>query len=220
METEDEDNERQRKCNQRTLSMPAKGRRRIRPRSRLRNSFGSSSGCSSSGSLATDVSESTTTDIYFIYNPSKQNDAKQREDGAETENRNRFKKYGQLRKSNLAMFELGKKKPKLSSTSTSASVSSDLSSYTKHSNLDVHALSLREHLRLARIQHCRFKNAIRIALVLFCVGWFLFNAITILSEYVNYETMVYMEFRSPSKTLPPGITICAYVIQSLNGLNQ
>ena len=201
---------------QTSSAMPSvKERQKIRPRSKRCLSMGSTSGfSSSSGSIETDVSV-TNTDIFYIYNPIKSIDGTQKFNETQPSNRDRYKK-SRLRpkaKLNLEQFEITESNlEQRMSTSTSASVYSSPQGYIKHSNLDVHALSLAEQLRLARIHFFTVPNGIRIALVLFCLGWFIFNAVTIFQEYLTFETLVYMEYRPPKYTLPPAISICTHIL--------
>jgi len=85
-------------------------------------------------------------------------------------------------------------------------------SYSRHCNLDVRALSLQESVHLARIHYLTIPNVIRLALVVFCLGWFIFNSVTILSEYLEYGTVVNLEFQPPKITQPPAISICTHCI--------
>lgn len=80
--------------------------------------------------------------------------------------------------------------------------------YVKHDNLDTKKLNFRQRLRLSRVHFMQKSNLIRILFILFCLGWFVYNATVVLKQFLVFDTIVYMEYLSPNSTNPPAITIC------------
>lgn len=192
---------------------PCKGRRKMREHATTHKpSTDSTSGFSSLGSLTTEMSESNS-DIFYIYKPIISMDSlKQSSEGQQARDRykkSRFRSAAQLQ---LGHPQSGPNEEEPVTTTSHFSSSMDSVSYVKHSNLDVRELTFAERVHLARLHYLTIRNGIRLALVLFCLGWFIYNAYTILKEYTEYGTVVYMEYRQPKFTGPPAISICTHCI--------
>lgn len=84
--------------------------------------------------------------------------------------------------------------------------------YIKHRNLEVRPLTFFEQIRLARVHYLTTANGIRLFLVLFFLAWFVFNAFTIWQDFRYHEGIVYLEYQTPNRSHPPGITICSHCI--------
>lgn len=90
------------------------------------------------------------------------------------------------------------------------SSSVDLKSYkfTRHTYLDVKPLSWKEKFYLARIRYLNISNGIRFIVVALCLSTFGYFVSTTLSSL--YETVVHLESKPPTQTLPPAISICTH----------
>ena len=53
-------------------------------------------------------------------------------------------------------------------------------------------------------------NILRFTLILVCFGWFCSNVFKIVSKYMEFNTIVMVEYLQPNQTDLPGFTICAY----------
>ena len=209
-------------CQQQLEMPPAKSRRRVRPLLKDQppqySTSGSTSGFSSS-SVATDDAFESTSDIFYIYNAGHEPPVS----GAPLQRRHSEKSLGRkdrFKKLSTALASQGsevhklaqetKKRPKLSSNS---SFNSNPGNIAKHSNLDtLQGLKLSDQFRLAIIRYLNISNGIRLALLLFCLGYFLYNAFTIYKEYSNFDTIIYLEYRQPNNTYPPAITVCTHCL--------
>lgn len=87
--------------------------------------------------------------------------------------------------------------------------------FTRHrfTYLDVKPLSWKEKLYLARIRYLTISNGIRFIIVALCLGTFGYFACTTLSSL--YETVVHLESKPPTQTLPPAISICTHCGKNL-----
>lgn len=209
-------------CQQQLEMPPAKSRRQVRPLLKDQppqySTSGSTSGFSSS-SVATDDAFESTSDIFYIYNAGHEPPVS----GAPLQRRHSEKSLGRkdrFKKLSTALASQGsevhklaqetKKRPKLSSNS---SFNSNPGNIAKHSNLDtLQGLKLSDQFRLAIIRYLNISNGIRLALLLFCLGYFLYNAFTIYKEYSNFDTIIYLEYRQPNNTYPPAITVCTHCL--------
>lgn len=73
-------------------------------------------------------------------------------------------------------------------------------------------LSFQNRLRLVLLHYFRSDQIIRYGFIFGCFIWFAFNFITILINYLNFDTNVYVEYENPWQTRPPGITLCTHCI--------
>lgn len=73
-------------------------------------------------------------------------------------------------------------------------------------------LNHRQRLRLALLHYFRSDSIARFIFILICIVWFWINFITVFSDFLTFDTIVYMEYRTPKHTRPPGITFCTHCI--------
>ena len=55
-----------------------------------------------------------------------------------------------------------------------------------------------------------FWNILRFCLIMICMVYFLINATSIIKSYLEYNTIVMIEYKQPNETDLPAVTICAY----------
>lgn len=84
--------------------------------------------------------------------------------------------------------------------------------YTKHSALAVSELSFKQQVNLRWKHTKKWSNMIRCGMIIFCLGWFVFNSVTILLDYWRHDSMIFLQYKRPDKTVPPGITICTHCV--------
>ena len=73
-------------------------------------------------------------------------------------------------------------------------------------------LNYRQRLRLALLHYFRSDSIARFIFIVICVVWFWINFITVFSDFLTFDTIVYMEYRTPKHTRPPGVTFCTHCI--------
>uniref|UniRef100_A0A6P6YI58 Uncharacterized protein LOC113798559 n=1 Tax=Dermatophagoides pteronyssinus TaxID=6956 RepID=A0A6P6YI58_DERPT len=78
----------------------------------------------------------------------------------------------------------------------------------------------RQRLRLALLHYFRSDSIARFIFILICIVWFWINFITVFSDFLTFDTIVYMEYRTPKHTRPPGITFCTHCIYCRYSNNQ
>lgn len=88
----------------------------------------------------------------------------------------------------------------------------DLSESNNEIQLTEHQLKSNLPQPLPRTNSVSLSDGIRLATVLFCLGWFIFNSYTILQEYTDHETIVYLDYQKPNISKPPAITICTHCV--------
>lgn len=146
-----------------------------------------------------------------------------------TENANIFKKSANQTLNILKMNKVTDILPNLNNHTLAASSTSSLDSgvftiqctspkednaskssskFTRHTYLDVKPLSWKEKFYLARIRYLKISNGIRFIIVALCLSIFGYFASTTLSSL--YETVVHLDSKPPTKTLPPAISICTH----------
>lgn len=116
--------------------------------------------------------------------------------------------------SNSDIFAISQSSPSSSdSTATLSAVQvPHLLGYTRHNNLDVWPLSIKERLRLARVHYVTFPNAIRLCTILFCLCWFIFVSVQTLRDYIGHSTIVKLTYLDPDTTKPPAISVCSHSV--------
>lgn len=90
------------------------------------------------------------------------------------------------------------------------------SCYPRHTNLDslMQPLTLGERLNLARLHYVTVTNIFRLICVSFCTFWFVFVATLTVKDFLNHDTIVYLNYKTPNTSKPPGVTICTHNILS------
>lgn len=73
-------------------------------------------------------------------------------------------------------------------------------------------LSFQHRLRLVLLHYFRSDQIIRYGFIFGCIILFAINSITILINYLKFDTNVYVEYENPWQTRPPGITLCTHCI--------
>lgn len=61
-------------------------------------------------------------------------------------------------------------------------------------------------------RYFNLSNIVYFLVILACLLWCSFNIYSVLHEYLNHNTIVFLEFYSPKETRPPAISICTQCI--------
>ena len=59
-----------------------------------------------------------------------------------------------------------------------------------------------------------FWFVLKLMLILMCAGAFYWNSAEIINRYMQYSTIVMVEYKQPNKTQLPAVTLCAYTFIS------